>query len=698
MANSRPEPTLADYMAIAISPALIMVLVSSLAYFLLTVFYAGEFEGRMYWTMTCFVFAAVLISRVSIMEGAERASMFGLALGGVAALAMIKFTDHPWWAWCVLGVIWWCASHLVWNCTLVDDEDDASGEGLLEAAGFDAPFAESQTSATPPAKKQTVTAKRTKDKKVATTAPPAPPQPVFKRFFAWWQRSLSRSAPPGLTVVYFSLAALPIFGLGQHFVGEGDRQYAFRLMVRYVASALGLLLTTSFLGLRRYLRQRRLEMPAEMAGAWLGVGASMGVVILIVAMLIPRPNPEYAISSITGSLGSPERDANSYAPLRNSPGHGDSSSTAPANDPAQLKQDPPAAQGQNDPSTTSGDSRADRKQPGSTDPSQSPAGTNASGQQSSATQQSGQKQSGQQPSGQQSAGQSSSGQQKSSPQQAAQQQNSQASQQNAQSPAGKQSLAAPQEQQSGGKPPATDNAAKQQQSNSQSSAGQPGGNTETQSRSEKSAEARDQTSSKMAQAMSQHAQQAPALPSAPLTMGLSLLSLLRMIVYAVIILVGIYCLVRYWPQVKELLARLRQELMDLWNSLFGGRRKAVEAAAELESQRATLRPFASFADPFVCGAATRHAPNAVVQYSFEALEAWAAEQDLARRSDETPLEFATRLADARPPLAAGVQDLASLYARMAYARETLGPNDLGGVQRLWAALRQAAAVLSTARG
>jgi ABC-type multidrug transport system permease subunit len=99
MANSRPEPTLADYMAIAISPALIMVLVSSLAYFLLTVFYAGEFEGRMYWTMTCFVFAAVLISRVSIMEGAERASMFGLALGGVAALAMIKFTDHPWWAW-----------------------------------------------------------------------------------------------------------------------------------------------------------------------------------------------------------------------------------------------------------------------------------------------------------------------------------------------------------------------------------------------------------------------------------------------------------------------------------------------------------------------------------------------------------------------------------------------------------------------
>ena len=84
------------------------------------------------------MFAAVLISRISIVEGAERASLFGIALGVVAALAMTRFTNHPWWAWLVLGVIWWCASHLVWNCTLVDDENDASGEGLLEAAGFDA--------------------------------------------------------------------------------------------------------------------------------------------------------------------------------------------------------------------------------------------------------------------------------------------------------------------------------------------------------------------------------------------------------------------------------------------------------------------------------------------------------------------------------------------------------------------------------
>jgi hypothetical protein len=74
MARNRPQPTLADYMAIAIGPALIIVLVSSVAFFLLTVFYAGEFAGALFWTMSCFVVAAVLISRVSINEGAERAT------------------------------------------------------------------------------------------------------------------------------------------------------------------------------------------------------------------------------------------------------------------------------------------------------------------------------------------------------------------------------------------------------------------------------------------------------------------------------------------------------------------------------------------------------------------------------------------------------------------------------------------------
>ena len=46
-----------DYVVIAVSPALIMTLVGSLVFFLLAVFYQGEYSERLYWVMACFVFA-----------------------------------------------------------------------------------------------------------------------------------------------------------------------------------------------------------------------------------------------------------------------------------------------------------------------------------------------------------------------------------------------------------------------------------------------------------------------------------------------------------------------------------------------------------------------------------------------------------------------------------------------------------------
>src|SRR5262249_23137892 len=94
----------------------------------------------------------------------------------------------------------------------------------------------------------------------------------------WWARyqrfhSEQKKKPhtPGVWVVYFSLAALPLFGLGQAQIPAEEtarRASAFWLLCIYVASGLGLLLTTSFLGLRRYLRQRKLNMPKAITAAW----------------------------------------------------------------------------------------------------------------------------------------------------------------------------------------------------------------------------------------------------------------------------------------------------------------------------------------------------------------------------------------------------------------------------------------------
>jgi hypothetical protein len=288
----RLHMTTADYVTIAVSPALVMTLVGSLVYFLIEVMYAGEYAARLMYVFALFVFAAVLIARISIEEGSEYASLFALPLGLATFFVLSKFVEHPSpFSWLInialMCTVWWCAHKLTWDCTLIDDEEDSSGEGLMQRIGADESAMGERAAA---------------DNELLAGTPDASP---------WWRRLVAPKKgkhTPGVWVLYFSLAALPLFGIGQHWVPASDvgrRRYVFALLLVYVASALALLVTTSFLGLRRYLRQRRIEMPAPMAANWVGIGAVLIVIVMLLAALIPRPNAEYAISQVPWQATSP---------------------------------------------------------------------------------------------------------------------------------------------------------------------------------------------------------------------------------------------------------------------------------------------------------------------------------------------------------------------------------------------------------
>src|SRR5258705_5797197 len=90
MSRRQPE-TLADYLVVAICPALIMLLVGSLMWFLVEVFYQGEYKGRLLWVMGMFVLAIVGIARSSMERGMTYAPLLGAALAGVIALALAQF-------------------------------------------------------------------------------------------------------------------------------------------------------------------------------------------------------------------------------------------------------------------------------------------------------------------------------------------------------------------------------------------------------------------------------------------------------------------------------------------------------------------------------------------------------------------------------------------------------------------------------
>ena len=115
-----------------------MMLVGSLVYFLIAVSYQGNFQGRMEYIFALFVFAAVLIARIAIEEGREYAMMYAIALGLAMLLVLGRFASSGMlFNVVMLSVILWCADKLTWDCTVIDDQEDASGEGLLQTVGMD---------------------------------------------------------------------------------------------------------------------------------------------------------------------------------------------------------------------------------------------------------------------------------------------------------------------------------------------------------------------------------------------------------------------------------------------------------------------------------------------------------------------------------------------------------------------------------
>lgn len=286
--------TLADLLVVCISPILIMLVVGSLCFFLIEVFGSGEAVNGLRWVMFWFVLAIVLVSRIGIEQGTGHAMVYGLGLA--AAVWMYMTRIFPEWFvlnMILLAIVWWCANKLVWDCTLINDDEDASGSGLLQSAAAGQNFFQ-------PLRKSLA---RVSD------------EPDGKR--------KRQPHAPGLWLVYFSLAALPFFGIGEMLLPRGDsaaRQVGFVYLFVYLAAAFGLLVATSFLGLRRYLRQRQLQMPASIAFAWIRFGAFVAAFILIAALLLPRPGAGDAWMTLRHQLDYRLRQASEFA-MRFSP-HG----------------------------------------------------------------------------------------------------------------------------------------------------------------------------------------------------------------------------------------------------------------------------------------------------------------------------------------------------------------------------------------
>jgi hypothetical protein len=309
---SKPRPTVADYMVIALSPVLIMALVGSLCFFLVEVFYRGKMLGSVCWVLFWFIIGIVLVARIAIEKSSESAASYGLALASVTWLYMMKTQPTYLVGVMLLAIVWFCAHKLVWDCTLIDEDQDSSGQGLLQKT--------TAPGAVKPTEKKEGLGLRLR---LGLGLEPAPPQKSPAKKPA---RKVSAPHSPGRWVVYFSVAALPLFGVGQMLLPGGDvvaRRAGFMFLALYLAAAMGLLVTTSFLGLRRYLRQRYMKMPPTIAVAWLKFGVGVVIIVLIGAVFLPRPGANEAWATLRYQIDYQLRRASQYASPVNPPGQGD---------------------------------------------------------------------------------------------------------------------------------------------------------------------------------------------------------------------------------------------------------------------------------------------------------------------------------------------------------------------------------------
>ncbi|MBD3676663.1 MAG: DUF4129 domain-containing protein [Planctomycetaceae bacterium] len=321
MARKRLQQSTADYLAIAVSPVLIMLLVGSLVFFLQEISYDGQYQGRVRWMLGWFVFATVLISRIGIEFGKAHASMYAGALALACTAFAFRFLEEYLIGMIVLmGVVWWCVNKLTWDCTVIDDSVKVSSAGLLQQSGMDDSGSEEDEEDEPveTAKQRRRRLRREELGLIEASSKPDEPSESESKPPSEKQRA------PGVWVVYFSLAALPLFGVGQAFLPAEDDSIreGFVFLWIYVASALGLFLTTSFLGLRRYLRQRRIKMPTSITAAWVSSGIVIMLMVLGICLLIPRPHAGTSVTALLDRF-SEDQSASDYAMSSNDAGRGE---------------------------------------------------------------------------------------------------------------------------------------------------------------------------------------------------------------------------------------------------------------------------------------------------------------------------------------------------------------------------------------
>ena len=159
-----------------------------------------------------YTMGAVAVARIAIEEDRNRSLMFlgGLTLAGFVVMAGL-IERNPIFCAGILALIAYLSDRITHDCTLIDDDVDASGQGLID---FGAAAIKSEINRKTDAETETPTSSDA-DAIAEISVDNSAKSKSQKR-----ERTMHQ---PGRTVMYLALAALPLFGIGQ-FLMRSDQQ------------------------------------------------------------------------------------------------------------------------------------------------------------------------------------------------------------------------------------------------------------------------------------------------------------------------------------------------------------------------------------------------------------------------------------------------------------------------------------------
>jgi hypothetical protein len=392
------------------------------------------------------------------------------------------------------------------------------------------------------------------------------------------------------------------------------------------------------LNLRRYLRQRHVEMPLPIAGTWVGVGAVLIVIVMMLAILIPRPGAEVALSRPPWQVGSPGGLSAARFAVNRDGGE-------------QQGDEQDATAGER--TAEEGQGELD-KSVGKVDPNSNAKGTKESdsGKPGKSGPQDGKGESG--------------GKQGDDPNNPA----SDGSQQQGNGSVAKRNADGKQNKSEG---------------RSRSQIAKSKGERE-QASGEKKDDGKDQ-SSEQARGIRKMATPTAHPPNPIQNIASSLGGLAGVLKVVFYIVLAVVLAVLVWKYREQILRGLA-DIMRALRELFGGPRSG-EAASD-EKAAAAVRPksFAEFQDPFLTGQQARLAPEELVRYTFAAFEAWANDRGRPRSPDCTPQELIGAAVDPESPLYAEAWQLVRMYGEVAYASGRISREAANRLRDVWQLMRE----------